>query len=336
MNTQVQSVDGLIDVSSLGRVLIHEHLMSLTPGPWLHAKSDDDRVELAVGALAGTGEQGIGTVVDLSPYGVVGRSDHGGDVTTLRDIASQTGLNIVAGSSIYLESYSPRWARQATLAEMHARFVKDAVDGIGESDVKAGIFGEQATSLSVITDHEEKCLRAVARAQSDTGLAVYTHTTHGTMAMDQVAILRSEGAELDRVVIGHMDICEDSAVVRSVLDTGACIAFDTIGKEYWDFVLEPLPADMQRGEFAKRSYFLPDADRADRLVDLVDRGYAPQIVLGMDLTGAEAYLNPSTHGTFGYSYLTSVFTGLLSDRGVSGQVMEEMVSATPARLLASR
>src|SRR3546814_3851803 len=95
---------------------------------------------------------------------------------------------------------------------MTERFVEDA-EGDGRM-VAAGIYGEQATGLEEITPHEEKCLRAVARAHRRTGLAISTHTTHGTMGLEQLDILAEEGADLDRVVIGHMDIQPDPDYVR--------------------------------------------------------------------------------------------------------------------------
>src|SRR6185312_15031685 len=120
-----------------------------------------------------------------------------------------SGVHVVAGSSVYLEAFSPAWAVQADLREMTERFVADAGAGIGSSGVPAGIFGEQATSLDRITAHEEKCLRAAARAARESGLALTTHTTHGTMALEQLEILRQERVDLSRVVIGHMDTRAD-------------------------------------------------------------------------------------------------------------------------------
>jgi phosphotriesterase-related protein len=306
----------------------HEHLGSLVPGPWLSGGAGDHRADLAADALAGLLGLGFGTVVDLSPYGVVGH-----DVTLLRDVAERTGLNVVAGSSIYLEPYSPRWALEATVDGMRERFVADATVGIGDTGIRAGIYGEQATGLNEITAHEEKCLRAAARAHRVTGLSINTHTTHGTMALEQVEILREEKVDLDRVVIGHMDIHPDPAYLRAVLKTGVSIAFDTIGKQFWDFVLAPLPEDPPEGEFGKRAYYRPDRSRLSNLAALVREGYADRILLAQDMTGAESYLNPRTHGRLGYSYLGQEIVPALARLGVSDDDLEQMLVRNPARLL---
>jgi phosphotriesterase-related protein len=294
----------------------------------LSGGAGDHRADLAADALAGLLGLGFGTVVDLSPYGVVGH-----DVTLLRDVAERTGLNVVAGSSIYLEPYSPRWALEATVDGMRERFVADATVGIGDTGIRAGIYGEQATGLNEITAHEEKCLRAAARAHRVTGLSINTHTTHGTMALEQVEILREEKVDLDRVVIGHMDIHPDPAYLRAVLKTGVSIAFDTIGKQFWDFVLAPLPEDPPEGEFGKRAYYRPDRSRLSNLAALVREGYADRILLAQDMTGAESYLNPRTHGRLGYSYLGQEIVPALARLGVSDDDLEQMLVRNPARLL---
>ncbi|WP_166351959.1 phosphotriesterase family protein [Phytoactinopolyspora limicola] len=348
----VQTVLGPVATSELGGIMHHEHLLSLTPGPWLsggppaRARSDaptpdgadmrardEAQVEVAVAALGGLAELGIGTVVDLSPYGVVGRDTHGGNVALLQEISRRSGVHVVAGTAVYLEPYSPDWAIEATLDEMAERFVADVIDGIGDTTVKAGILGEQATGLGVITAHEEKCLRAAARAQRETGLALITHTTHGTMALEQVEILAEEGADLSRVVIGHMDTQADAGYDRAVLDTGVNIAFDTIGKQFWDFVVEPLPDDLPEGEFTKQAYFRSDHSRARRIAALVADGYRDRLLLAQDMTGVEVYLNSTTHGEWGYSYLGAAFADLLRQHGVTDADMTTMLQHNPARLL---
>jgi predicted metal-dependent phosphotriesterase family hydrolase len=329
----VQTVLGPVDPADLGRVMPHEHLISLAPGPWLTGGTVDDPVDVAVTALKGIGELGFGTVVDLSPYGVVGRDAEGHGLGLLQEISRRSGVHIVAGASVYLEPYSPQWALDADLDTMQARFVADATEGVGESDIRVGILGEQATGLNEITAHEEKCLRAAARAARDTGLALNTHTTHGTMALEQVGILREEGMDPTRVVIGHMDIHPDLTYVKRVLDTGVSVAFDTIGKQFWDFVLAPVPTDPPEGEFGKRAYYRSDRSRARGLAELVADGYADRILLSLDMTGAEVYLNGATHGQSGYSYLGRTFVPMARELGVSDEALEQMLAVNPARLL---
>jgi phosphotriesterase-related protein len=324
----VQTVRGPVAPDTLGRVLTHEHLIAISPGPWLTGGAGDHRADLAVEAVQGLPELGFGTVVDLTPYGLLNH-----DVRVLREVSERTGLNVVAASSIYLEPYSPQWALDATVDEMRERFVADATTGVDGTDIKVGIYGEQATGLNEITAHEEKCLRASARAHRVTGLSINTHTTHGTMALEQVEILREEQVDLSRVVIGHMDIHADPAYLRAVLGSGVTIGFDTLGKQFWDFVLAPVPEDPPEGEFGKRAYYRPDRARMEMLAGLVRDGYAGQIVMSMDMTGAEAFLNPRTHGRLGYSYLGQEIVPGLARLGVAEEDIEQILVRNPARLL---
>jgi predicted metal-dependent phosphotriesterase family hydrolase len=330
----VQTVLGPVPADSLKRVMVHEHLLSLVPGPWLSGGASDVRIELAVNALSSLAAVGVGTVVDISPYGVVGRNDDGSNAALLKEIAERTGLNIVSGTAVYLEAYSPRWALDASLPELAARFIADATTGLGETGVLAGVLGEQATSLGEITPHEEKCLRASARAARETGLGIMTHTTHGTMAHEQIDILRSEGVDLSTVVIGHMDTQLSLDYVRSVSDRGANVAIDTIGKQTWEFFVGPPEQDPADGEFVKNSFHRADSNRADLVAALVADGRSETIFLASDLTGAEVWMNPTTHGQQGYNYLVENFLPMLRERGVTEEQCDRMLVSNPARLLA--
>src|SRR3546814_1558003 len=97
------------------------------------------------------------------------------------------------------------------------------------------------------------------------------------MGLEQLDILAEEGADLDRVVIGHMDIQPDPDYVRQVLASGASVAFDTIGKQLWDFVLGP-PSDVPEGEHAQRAYFRPAARRAELIAELDAEVHASSIL----------------------------------------------------------
>lgn len=331
----VQTVLGPVPPDELGRVMPHEHLLSLSPGPWT---ADDaplgDPVELAVHALRGLPGLGFGTVVDLSPYGVVGRDADGVNVELLAEISRRSGLHVVSGTALYLESWAPDWARDASVEHLTDRLVADLTTGIGGTGVRAGVLGEQATGLGQMSAFEERALRASARAALRTGCALMTHTTHGTLALDQVELLVAEGMDPARVVVGHVDTQLDPELPRRVLAAGACVAVDTIGKQEWEFFLGPPQAGRADGEYAKRCFHRSDEGRADLVAGLVADGFGDRVVLAQDLTGAEAWMNAGTHGTSGYRYLADVFVPMLTARGVTDEQVDQLLRHTPARLLA--
>ena len=269
----VQTVTGPADPADLDGVLSHEHLLALTACPGLgEGPLARQQVALAIAALRGLRAHGIGTVVDLSPYGDAGRDADGANVALLREISLESGMHVVSGTASYREGFSPGWVRQASLDELTRRFIADATTGIGGTGVCAGILGELPSGLGELTAHEAKGLRAAARAHLATGLAISTHTTHGTMALEQVDLLAGEGADLARVVIGHLDNHPELDYVRRVLDRGVCIAFDSIGKQDWDVRLPP--RSRPDGPYDKSAIRQSDVTRASALARLAAEGYA--------------------------------------------------------------
>ena|SRR5579884_305799 len=327
---EAQTVLGARPVSELGSTLMHEHLNSLVPGNWLGGGREVDQAEVAVRALEPARDRGIRTVVDVTTVG----AGLGRDVGVLARIAEALGINVVASSAFYKDPLLPEWVVEADVEELTSFHVREAREGIDGTDIKAGILGEVGSSLHRITPDEEKCLRAIARAHQVTGLPISTHCTLGTMALEQIDLFREEGVDLERVVIGHLDLAAaDLDYLLAVLETGVTIAFDTIGKQWFDYVVRE-PVERGEGELVKWTYCRPDRVRIEALRSLVERGHADRIVLSLDLTGRETYLNGDTIGEFGYSYLYDSFLPALQGAGVSESDIDRMLIRNPARILA--
>lgn len=335
MATSVHTATGAMPSDRLGRVLMHEHVLSLVPGGWLTGDATDDRAAIARTALAGVADTGVETIVDLTT-----RAAPPQRVATLRWLAQETGVDIVVGVGFYKSGHLPEWAADASVARLTDWYERAAVEGVDGADgtgVRAGCFGELGTSLDEITDAEARNLRAAARAHVRTGVPISTHCTLGTMGSAQVALLDAEGVDLSRVVIGHQDLAASPTTVVEVLEAGACVGFDTLGKEWFDYAVGPgegdavpAPSHAQTLSWACRRR---ETDRLDLLLDLLDRGYAGQIVLSTDLLGRELHANASTHGNHGYRYLPEVVVPELRRRGVDDATLTTMLVDNPARIL---
>ncbi|MGH8957972.1 MAG: phosphotriesterase family protein [Acidimicrobiia bacterium] len=325
---RIETVSGPIEPDELGPTLMHEHLLALAPAGFYSGGDPNDLEDLAPRALEGLFRLGAKALVDLSG---ASRASNGTDeFTRLQRMGSKLPFHIVAGFSFYKDP----WLEMRTeddLDQMTRRYVDAATTSI--NGVRVGIFGEVGTSLDRITAREELQLRAVARAHLETGLAISTHCTLGTMALEQAAILREESADLGRVVLGHLDLRPDVGYLEKVLATGANVGFDTFGKEWFDYRV-PDSEGQGPGSYIKWTYHRSDDDRVTALTDLCARGYDDQIVLSCDMSGAEAYLNPSTHGRFGHSFLHSVVLPRLRNMGVSEFSLHRMLVENPARILA--
>jgi predicted metal-dependent phosphotriesterase family hydrolase len=318
----ILTATGPVAPETLGATLMHEHLLSLSPGRFFSGGRWDDAVDLAERALGGLPDLGVGAVVDLT-----GRTqaDRGPDLEALQAISGRTRLAVVIGVSLYKAPF-PDWVAAATVDEIADRFVAMA------AAAGAGVFGEVGTSLDTITAQEERCLRAAARAHLRTGLAVSTHCTLGTMAREQARILTEEGADLARTVIGHLDLHPDVDAIEAVLRTGVTVAFDTFGKESFDY---SVPGSRSPGGAeVKWAYRRADADRVTALVALLRRGWERQLVVSCDISGREAYLNPQTHGRHGYAYLHQRVLPALRDAGVGEPALHALLVDNPARILA--
>lgn len=270
----VQTVRGRLPPDALGSTLMHEHVLSLSPGRFFSGGRWDDQVDLAVGALGGLQDLGFGAVVDLTGRARAGTAP---DVTALRTVAERTGLSIVVGVGLYKAPFPD--CVGGSDPDQVANYLISMAGSAG-----AGIFGEVGTSLDRITPAEEKGLRAAARAHVRTGLAVSTHCTLGTMAVEQVEILQEEGVDPARVVIGHLDLRPDVDYIETVLRSGVTVAFDTFGKEWFDYQV-PDSEGQGGGEFVKWAYRRADTDRLTALIELLRRGWERQLVLSSDISG---------------------------------------------------
>lgn len=321
----IQTVSGPVEPERLGSVLMHEHVEALVLGG-LYSGGVGDHY-LAERALAGLNGTGFGTVVDLTGRT---RVESGNDLGLLVAVNEALTLNFVFGASFYKEPWLDM-AGTSDIDELTSIYIDLAESGI--DGIRAGVYGEVGTSLDEITPGEELHLRAVARAHTRTGLAISTHCTLGTMALEQAKILESEGVDPSKVVVGHMDLRPDVAYLEQVLESGVNLAFDTWGKEWFDYRVPGSEFD-GGGEFVKWAYHRPDDDRVDALAGLCARGYDDRIVLSCDMSAAEAWLNPSTHGRYGYTYLPKVVVERLGHAGVSSDSLHRILVENPARILA--
>jgi phosphotriesterase-related protein len=327
----VQTVLGPIEPTAVGNTLMHEHVLSLSPEGWLPAGIEPVKAELATRALARFRAVGGQTVVDLTTNDGMAGGDR--DPQLLAQVSAASGLNIVVASAFYKDPFLPEWVQSAELDELVELHVREAQVGIGETGIRAGIYGEVGTGLRVITPNEEKCLRAISRAHRATGLPISTHCSLGSMALEQIAIFRDEGVDLGKVVLGHLDLDTRDEYLDEVLSHGVTIGFDTLGKEEFDYVVPGSEGDGE-GAYVKWAYRRPDSERVRALARLLSKGHAGQIVLSMDITGPELHSNDATQGANGYSHVADVIVPALRSSGVTEKAIETMVIANPVRILA--
>lgn len=80
------------------------------------------------------------TIVDATGSESIGR-----DAQALREVALKTGLNIVASSGPYLEKFESQRIHK-TVDELATTIDKELNQGIGDTDIRAGMIGEIGVS----------------------------------------------------------------------------------------------------------------------------------------------------------------------------------------------
>jgi predicted metal-dependent phosphotriesterase family hydrolase len=326
----IQTVRGPVDPSMAGQTLMHEHATSLVVPGWIDDAQHDAQVELASRALEKFGQAGGNLVVDLTTIEGMAASQR--DVVKMARISEESGVQIVAASAFYKDPFLPEWVTAAELDELVELHVREATTGVDGTGIRVGIFGEVGSGLHVITSSEEKCLRAIARAHRETGVPISTHCSLGTMALEQLDIFEEEGADLSKVVLGHLDLNTGDDYLDEVLARGVTIGFDTWGKESFDYVV-PGSQGQGEGAFVKWTYQRRDQERLRALIRLLERGQERQVVLSMDITGPELFSNPQTIGLYGYAFLHEKVLPVLHAAGVRESAIDVMLRDNPARIL---
>lgn len=242
-------------------------------------------------------------IVEMSP------ADYNRRPEQLRDLAVTSGAHIIMTTGLHKEAYSHPLTSDSTVYELASRFVRDIASGVGETGVRAGVV-KAATSLNTIMPGEAKVLQAAALTHLSTGVPISTHTQNGTMGLEQLAIFKSQGANLSRVAIGHVDRKLEYDYHKAMLDSGAYLIYDQISKEK----------------------YVPDRDRIALLIRLVAEGYGNQLMLAGDF-GRASYWTANGGGP-GLTYILWRFVPWLISEGLSREAARAMLIDNPARFFA--
>lgn len=220
------------------------------------------------------------------------------------DVMRETGINVVACTGYYQDAFFPEHVATRSVQELAQEMVDEIEQGIDGTDLKAGIIAEIGSSEGKITSLEEKVFIAAALAHNQTGRPISTHTSFSTMGLEQLALLQAHGVDLSRVTVGHCDLKDNLDNILKMIDLGAYVQFDTIGKN---------------------SYY-PDEKRIAMLHALRDRGLLNRVMLSMDIT-RRSHLK--ANGGYGYDFLLTTFIPQLRQSGFSQADVDVMLRENP-------
>lgn len=318
----VETARGPVDTAELGPTLMHEHVFTMTPDVQQNYPqewgSEDDRVAGAVATLAEVAALGVRTIVDPTVVGL------GRYVPRIVRIAEQVDLNIVVATGLYTYDSVPFFfhhrgpaLNEAVGAEvpdpMVDLFVGDIRDGIAGTSVKAA-FLKCAIDAGGLTPGVERVMRAVAKAQLETGVPVTVHTHPGSrqgLVVKRV-LCDEEGVDPRMVVLGHSGDSTDTDHLAELADAGFLLGMDRFGIN--------LATTFEA--------------RADTVVELCRRGYAESMVLSHDASCYIDWIDPDVLPLlpqWRYTHIHQEVLPYLLEHGVTQGQVDTMLIANPRR-----
>jgi len=257
---------------------------------------------------------GGNSIVELSNIGL------GRNPMALARIGMATGLNVIMGSGYYIAASHGPDMDAKTEEEIAEEIVRDITEGVGKTDIRAGIIGEIGASWP-ITKNELKSLRAAARAQRITGAPLNVHPgQHEGACMEIVRILEDAGADLTRTVLDHVDRAVREPQNRSQLaKTGCYLEYDLFGREGYYPMTE-------------RVIDLPnDTQRVNEIMNLIDEGYLNQILISQDIWNK---IQRCRYGGWGYAHILRNTVPVMRAKGLCQEMIHTIMVQNPKRLLA--
>lgn len=260
-----------------------------------------DSQQLVIQELKGLYKKGVRNIVEATCRGI------GRNVAYAQKVAAETGINIVQATGWYQSAFLPIEVYQLSVTQLAEMMIKDITIGIKNTDIKAGVIGEIATTKNRWTEQEEKVFNAAVIASKETHTPIMTHTSIGTLGHEQVEFFQKKHANLSKIIIGHVDLTGNPNYVLEMLKTGINVEIDTIGK----------------------NNYMSDAKRVEIIKAAQDAGFTDQIVMSMDIT-RKSHLK--ANGGIGYAYLLDSFIPELKAGGVTEGFINKMLVENPQRI----
>lgn len=283
-----------------GYTWVHEHLHIDLSGFKNNLDCRLDQYDLICQEMQVLRALGVSNIIEMTNR-YMGRNPQ-----FMLDLMRETGINVVACTGYYQDAFFPEHVAARSVEQLAQEMVDEIVIGIDGTELKAGIIAEIGSSEGVITPLEEKVFIAAARAHIETGRPISTHTSFSTMGVEQLALLQAHGVDLSRVTVGHCDLKDNLDNILRMIDLGAYVQFDTIGK----------------------NNYYPDEKRIGMLHELRNRGLLNRVMLSMDIT-RRSHLK--ANGGNGYDYLLTTFIPQLRQSGFSQADVDTMLRDNPSQ-----
>ncbi|AEE92143.1 Aryldialkylphosphatase [Tepidanaerobacter acetatoxydans Re1] len=324
----IRTFSGDIKPEELGFTYSHEHIVCIPPY-WKERNEDDlllDDENKSLQDVMDFKKAGGSTIVDATAV------DYGRQVESVKRISEKTGIKIIGTAGFNkaflwnaklkgnirsivgnYETYG-EWIENASVYELAKYVIGEIEEGLEGTSICGGQlkFGTGYNSISPL---EIKTIKAIAIAHKETKAPIHSHTEAGTMALEQIEILKNEGIKLEYAAFGHMDRNLDPYYHTQIAKTGAFLCFDGIGK----------------------IKYAPESSRIDAILQLVKKGFKNQILISGD-TARKSYYKHYNYG-LGLEFIikkwTPRFIDQAEDAGLDGEkLIEDFFINNPMRCFA--
>lgn len=333
---------GPINPSSLGKTMTHEHLYHkadarmFTPRPpdpkysylsqapfeadnlwWInfhpysHRENlifdDVDTQESVLEEMKFYKNNGGGSIVECTTFGR--------DLKVLKSLSRESGVNIVAGTGFYVHLNQPSSALSMSSEQMYNLMKRELVHG-DSNGIKCGIIGEIGTCYP-LDIFEKKVLKAAAAVSIEyPTIPVSIHPGRDKRApLTALRYYLENGGKIDKVVLCHL---ERSLLTREELiefaSQGSFCEFDLFGIETTYYELSD-ELDMPS-----------DADRINRLKQLIDAGFGQKLLVAQDIHTKQRLM---AYGGHGYSHVLMNAVPKMKLRGFTDQNIEDILVNNP-------
>ncbi len=298
MAAVIRTVLGDIAPAELGFTSPHEHVIQdhcpIWGDPDLTLK---DEKEMA-GELELARSAGIKAVGELSTV------DTNHDLDALNRVAQASRVHVIGSTGWFFGQHLPPLVRDGDASRLADIMEHDILVGTAMTGTRAGVIGEIGWSAREALPAELKVFEAAAIVYRRIGVPIYTHTTDGTLAAEEVDFLTARGVPPPSIAVSHMDTNPSWDYQVAVAERGAYLSFDRIGN----------PSD------------LTDEQRVDLIVRLIEKGFAKQILLAQDTARRR---DLAGRGGRGYRRLVTEFLPMLRKAGVDEPSIRTMTEENP-------
>lgn len=338
----IQTVLGPIPPSELGPTTTHEHIyidfsfmfrpaensesqdyadadLALENLGWIrrnyysnHANITLMDLETSIEELKMYREIGGGAIVEVTTIGI------GRNPNALARISKESGVHIVMGAGFYVDAVHPDEMNERSVEDLAIQITSEVTEGVDGTTIKAGIIGEVGCTWP-LTPNELKSLSASAIAQKESGAAILIHPgRHPDAPAEILDHLANGGADISRVIIGHLDrTVFDFDTLRNIAESGCYLEWDLFGNEgsYYPLADIDMPSDAQRLGFIKR---------------IAEAGYSDKIVIGQDIATKHRLVS---YGGHGYGHILANIVPVMRRKGFSEEEIAAITVDNPAKIL---